>query len=111
VDDIRNGNCPLCNHHEVIEGQPAEQGSVEVPSWSRRPSRPTSRSFAHRLNPRRLFAREMRPPEEPLGRLQNYMCRSCGFTQWFVNAPGEVPVGEEFRTRLIRGTPRGDSYR
>lgn len=103
MDDIRNGNCPLCNHHEILEGQPAEFSTdlnVELPM-----------AFAYRLRPLGLILGEKRLAEQPFGKLQYYMCRSCGFTQWFVDAPGEVPVGEEFRTRLIQGTPRGGSYR
>jgi hypothetical protein len=30
-----------------------------------------------------------------------YMCRRCGFVQWFVEKPEEVPIGERFQTRVL----------
>ena len=87
--DIREGNCPLCNHDVIVEGVPGEFAEqLEV-------------TPAFTYDPRWVLGG--RNPGHPHGPLMYYMCRKCGFLQWFVSGPGDVPIGEEYRTRLIEG--------
>lgn len=91
MNDMRQGHCPLCDHNEVIEGVPAEFSGVhgfEVPV-----------AFAY--DPR--WVTPGRNPLQPHGTLKFYMCRRCGYLQWFVEKPAEVPIGDQYRTRLVKG--------
>jgi hypothetical protein len=89
--DIRNGTCPLCEHDEIVEGVPGEFGGegMEQPS-------------AFTYDKRWLLSG--RNPSHAHGLLSYFMCRRCGFLQWFVKDPGSVPIDEARQTRLL---PKG----
>ncbi len=44
------------------------------------------------------------------GALVAYVCRSCGFTELFAASPGEIPIGPQHGTRLLRPN-EGAPYR
>lgn len=93
--DIRRGVCPLCEYEEIVQGVPAEftgAGSYEVQPY-----------FTH---PPRLLLTG-REPHRGFGKLTYYMCRRCGYLQWFVEKPEEVPIGERFQTSLITPSRQG----
>lgn len=95
--DIRSGNCPLCDHHEIVAAYPPDWGMND-----------TDHPSAVTADPRLIFAG--RTPGRTYGRLRLYFCRSCGFSQTFVELPDRVPVGEKYKTALIEGTQR-EGYR
>ena len=43
--------------------------------------------------------------EQLVGVLEMYVCRRCGFTEWYCREPDKLPIGEEFGTELIDITP------
>ncbi len=43
--------------------------------------------------------------ERLVGVLEMYVCRQCGFTEWYCRDPQRLPIGEEFGTELIDITP------
>ncbi len=93
--DIREGNCPLCDHHEITEVIPAEFGGNDL----------------ERLESVTYEVRWMLPgrnPTKPIGELRKYVCRSCGFTQEFTLKPSSVPDTSEY-TRTIVGVNRKDT--
>jgi hypothetical protein len=94
--DIRKGTCPLCGHNEIVQAAPVE--------------------WAHGVGPVLLAASHERgllgpKPQKPFGALNVFVCRRCGFAQWFAFEPGDIPIGEDFGTRLIRGPESGGPYR
>jgi hypothetical protein len=38
---------------------------------------------------------------EPAGMLEVYVCRGCGFTEWYALEPEHVPIGAAYATELI----------
>lgn len=88
--DMRKGICPLCDHHEIVEGVPGEfaDNAGELPA-----------AFTYESR----WMLSGRNPHRAHGELRYYMCRRCGHVQWFVDAPESVPIGEKFQTRLIAG--------
>lgn len=93
MDDIRKGSCPLCSHHEIVMTTPREIADDS----SLRPI------HAHAHVKGTLVA-----TTERYGRLSAYVCRACGYTQWFASNPEDIPIGEGHATRLIKGaTPAG----
>ncbi|MFT5353445.1 MAG: hypothetical protein ACI9KE_000643 [Polyangiales bacterium] len=88
--DIRNGNCPLCDHDEVVEADPPTYGHQD-----------SERDMTVTADPRWLMSG--RNPGKGHGELRVWFCRSCGFAQWFVSEPATVPISDEHKTRLIKG--------
>ncbi len=90
MPDIREGSCPQCRHNEIIQSAPV--------------------TFTE-AGPKPLLASAGVDPSRPPGALNIFICRRCGFAQWFAFAPAEIPVGPEFGTRLIHGSVDSGPYR
>jgi rubrerythrin len=94
--DIRHGSCPLCSWNEILESVPAdfsEDGSVEFRQ---------AITYA-----RGDVVTQYRSVRKPIGTLLRYTCRRCGYCQTFAEQPDSIPVGEAYKTRLIKGdTPQ-----
>jgi hypothetical protein len=95
MEDIRKGTCPLCEHEEIIRCKPVDfapptltDSKGVVPLAATHVSR-----FFGGPNPRR-----------PVGVFHAFVCRACGYSQWFAGTPKEIPIGSEWDTDLI--TPR-----
>lgn len=92
--DIREGVCPLCSHNEILQAAAADfvEYNVKLPM-----SMTTEQRDGNRV---------------PVGILNIWMCRKCGFSQWFAFDPDKVPIGTEYSTRLVKGSePEGGPYR
>ncbi len=96
--DMRKGTCPLCEHNQILEVVPAQFGdqNKEVPCAATYDSR---------------WVLEGRNPNYPHGRFRLYVCRRCGFCQWFVDQPATIPVDADHKTRIIEGPESGAPYR
>lgn len=94
---MRKGRCPLCDHREIIEAVPAEF----IGGYERR--------VAVTYDKRWLSS--ARNASYPHGLLLMYVCRECGYTQWFAAQPDEIPIGEDYKTRVIKGPPVDAPYR
>jgi hypothetical protein len=97
MKDIRTGFCPLCEHDEIIEATPPDFGDE------------AEHMAAVTYAPRKLM--RGRDPRRPFGMLLLYVCRHCGYCQSFANKPKEIPIGEDYETRLIKGRGPGATYR
>ncbi len=105
--------CARCGHEQLVRCQVRER-SASGGDRSSRYLAPLAVTF-HRLTKLRLFANQPRPRSEPdldnpAGLLEAHVCRSCGFVDWYVCAPDEIPIGPEYGTELIdtanAGAPR-----
>jgi ribosomal protein L37E len=101
--DMRNGTCALCGYGEVIEATVrdffGESGLISEP-------------LAVTQEAEDRFFGGMQPdPHKRLGKLQQYVCRRCGYTQWFAQNPEDIPIGFPHETELLRGAPKGPPYR
>jgi hypothetical protein len=89
--DIRKGMCPQCGHEEIIEAEQHEftgKGSVSYPMCVTYDER---------------WVMPGQNPRHGHGHLYLYVCRRCGFCQWYARNPESIPVSEGHRTRLIKG--------
>jgi hypothetical protein len=92
MDDMRKGSCPLCRHHEIIAALPGDFDALD--------ERTLAVSYA--------IVDGARDARFPRGLLVAYICRRCGYLQWFADKPDEIPIGKRYKTRLVRGpSPRG----
>lgn len=87
MQDIRIGICPICDHREIVKAIPREFSEHEVI----RLAAAHGRGFGG-------MAREL-----AYGFLAIFVCRSCGYCQVFAESPGEIPIGKDYETELIRG--------
>ncbi len=88
--DIRQGVCPQCGHDEIIEAQQAEFGHGNFGT-------PMSVTYDER------WVMSGQNPHHGHGPLFLYVCRRCGFCQWYAQNPEGIPVSEGHKTRLIKG--------
>ena len=89
--DIREGTCPQCGYEEIIEAEQTEftdQGLGPVPMCVTYDER---------------WVLSGQNPQHGHGPLSLYVCRRCGFCQWYARSPETIPISEGHRTRLIQG--------
>ncbi len=97
MEDIRKGTCPLCKHNEIVETAPKDQ-------MGREGALPLS---AHSgVDKSRWLPRFVQR-----GELHTYICRRCGYVQWFASDPDSIPIGAEHDTRVIKGPEPAGPYR
>jgi hypothetical protein len=87
---MRQGICPQCGHDEVIEAVQAEFGDGN-----------SGTPMCVTYDQRWVFPGQNQ--QQGHGRLYLYVCRSCGFCQWYAKDPGAIPISHGHRTRLIKG--------
>ena len=98
MKDLRNGRCPLCDHNQVVAAEAAEFGHNDG-------EKRMSVTYDQR------WVLVGRNPRYGHGPLTMYVCRRCGYVQWFARDPMDIPIGDEFRTRLIQGPEDDGPYR
>jgi CheY-like chemotaxis protein len=84
--DMRQGLCSLCGHNEIIEASAADFVGDSGPT------RPMSVTYEIGW-----------AGVKHIGKFKTFVCRRCGFTQWFALAPESIPVAQEYGTRLLKG--------
>jgi hypothetical protein len=106
MEDIRKGRCPLCAHHEIVEG-PVLDLSPRTAHWvgsqfsaTEQGAFPAGFAYAAGKSPGEVAV---------YGSLVRYACRECGYTQTFVSAPKTIPIGREYGTRLLSTAPSDPS--
>ena len=45
------------------------------------------------------------------GYLEQYICRKCGFIEWYCNDPEHIPIGPQYMTELVDYGARDTPYR
>jgi len=85
---VRSGTCPKCRGTKIILAHPPEYGqnSFEVP-------------MAVTAEPRWILSG--RNPRYGKGELVVYVCRSCGFVEWYALDPESIPIGNDYRTEVV----------
>src|SRR5690242_7827290 len=97
MDDMRRGQCPLCNHPEIVKTNPASIIGTGV----------VAPLYAHHVNRDSLWS----PGGQPFGETHLYVCRSCGYAQCFITHPDRIPIGPEHHTELITAPAPSGPYR
>lgn len=105
--------CQRCNHPELIRALAREltTGAGELGS---RELHPMTVALVPVANVGFFTGRakgvEQGRFEKLTGVLEMYVCRRCGFTEWYCRDPHNVPIGEEYGTELVT-VETDDPYR
>lgn len=97
MKDLRQGRCPLCSHDEVIESMAAEFIGIAE----------TAMSVTYEVSEVVLG----RDASQGRGALAMYVCRKCGYVQWFAEDPSKIPIDKLCRTRLIKAPKAPGPFR
>jgi hypothetical protein len=100
--DMREGNCALCGHDEVVLSRPNE-------FWGENGEHAQPMAVAHGSTKRFLIGAQT-DKEKPFGQLTVCVCRRCGFVQWFASDPARIPI-DDVDTKLVKGKPLQAPYR
>ena len=93
--DMRKGLCPVCQHNQVIEAVVRDllEDSAEYKAVT-----------YEAVNFGNIVPVYERVPH---GVLRMYVCRQCGYTQWFADEPQNIPIGEKYLTKIVYGPDDG----
>lgn len=94
MQDIRTGICPLCDHREIIQATPRE----------------FSRSHVLRYAVAYGDGWTGKDMNKAYGLMQLFVCRSCGYSQFFTENPAQIPIDPSLETTLVKG-PEKQLYR
>jgi hypothetical protein len=105
MEDIRQGVCPLCRHDEILRSYPKGTGELFVEAGCDASQPPG-------VIEKQLRAGRSSDKVVKRGSLEIYVCRQCGYCQWFARDPGRIPFGDKAGLPgLIKGPEPGGPYR
>jgi hypothetical protein len=100
--------CVKCGHRVLIRAQVRERGSVSGSDTTRERAAPLAVTYAtgeeYKMTGLLSFDKipSLAPDlDQPFGILEAYVCRSCGFTEWYARDPEQIPIGDVFGTQLV----------
>jgi len=93
--------CQRCQHPELIRAQAREftTGNTEL-----REALPMAVTIAAKPVVSLWTGAGQGPWADPTqfaGVLEMYVCRGCGFTEWYCRDPRSIPIGVEYGTELL----------
>lgn len=100
MEDMRKGTCPICSHNEILEAKPVDVVGGHLVQDPKAAGTGT-----------RGWVITGTSPNDHYGPLSVYVCRRCGFAQWFAGDPQTIPVGDYFQTRVIKGPEADGPFR
>ena len=78
----RAAPCTKCNHTKLVRVIPREIGAEGTG--------PMFATYHFPVNP--LYG---------LGVFETYICKRCGFVEWYCQAPEEIPIGPEYMSEDV----------
>lgn len=90
--------CTKCNHTKLVRCVPRELSVVDnldhnVPSYGPMFAAYEIRTLYGKVQP--IHARS------GFGVLEAYVCRKCGYVDWYCQNPDEIPLGPEYMTEEL----------
>jgi hypothetical protein len=90
--------CGKCNGMRFIRSIPRElaaKGQREVAS-------PMAVTYQHEVEPGWMVDTPLPiDPRKSHGQLEMYICRRCGFIEWYCSDPEHIPIGPAYMTEAI----------
>ena len=91
--------CDRCNGMQFIRAVPRE---LAVGKYNAPVSSPMAVTYDYQYV-EGAFTRSAAPVDtrKAYGYLEQYICRKCGFVEWYCNDPDRIPIGPGFMTEAI----------
>lgn len=100
--------CMRCGGAELIRAQVRERTVVDGTDHARGAPAPLAITYGQgeEFTPK-FFSLEKQPSAAPnlavpFGVLDAYVCRACGFVEWYAQEPEKIPIGATFGTSLVQ---------
>ena len=100
--------CDRCNTTRFLRVVPREL-SATGSDYVYESAAPMMLTYVPELNPGGwLSGPSAKPvqPEQGRGKLEAYVCRGCGFVEWYCLDPESVPIGPEYMTEDLDVGPK-----
>jgi len=106
--------CLACGHLQLVRALVRERTSASLGDSNSEHPAPLAITFERGEEYVKFWSMQKAPgiaPDltKPIGTLEAYVCRACGFVEWYANRPADIPIGELYGTELIE-VP-GGAYR
>jgi len=94
-----------CQHPVLVRAQVRER-TVAPGDHAKERTAPLAITYGRSKDYKSFFSLELvasatPEPNEPHGVLEAFVCRSCGFVEWYAQAPEQIPIGVVFGTELV----------
>jgi hypothetical protein len=100
----RSAPCAKCNHGELVRALVRELTTTPG-EYGQRETVPMAVTYAPLLKESFWSGAPKGAhgviPGQPAGTLEMYVCRKCGFTEWYCRDPSAIPIGPEHGTELV----------
>jgi hypothetical protein len=87
-----------CDHGQFVRAVVRERGAGD---WYSPRVAPLGVTFPLQAVPSLPRSRSEPDLREPIGIFEVYVCRACGFTEWYALEPDRIPIGPEYATELV----------
>lgn len=92
--------CQRCNGMQFVRAIPREHSS-----GGGSPNTAAPMVVTHEIAITERFLRNKMKPvwhaSRGAGMLELYICRRCGFVEWYCDAPQSLPIGPQYMTQLV----------
>lgn len=96
--------CTRCHGLQIVRVVPRTGGDRQYSASSvTNPVRPLAATFEFQVSNHGIFGttQMMVDALHGVGELELYICRGCGFSEWFCANAAEIPIGPGYMTQLI----------
>lgn len=98
--------CARCNHPELVRAIARELTVTADTDFNDRVTIPMAVTYAPAFE-RSIWTGKQKDSVDGadegivFGILDMYVCRRCGFTEWYCRDPKKIPIGEKYGTELV----------
>jgi hypothetical protein len=94
--------CDRCNGMVFIRAVPRELAPRAGSNYGGQVASPMTVTYEYFFN-NAFFGREASPIDsrKAYGYLEQYICKKCGFVEWYCNDPERIPLGPQYMTEEI----------
>lgn len=93
--------CQRCNGMKFVRAIPRELTATGRHGYVDRVASPMAVTYQHEYQTGPISGPLALDPRKTYGYLEMYICRGCGFVEWYCSDPENIPIGPQFMTEAI----------
>lgn len=99
----RPAPCARCGHPEIVRALVKEQrmAGEKIMLYPLAVARMVRNTVRRSFFGEVVRDRRLQIVDEPRGKLEAYVCRSCGYVEWYARDPKDIPIADENDTELL----------